>query len=134
LNIKEELKPEGDPDVQFNKFERKDENGMIVSRDDPIKGKKVEWPEFEKRGSSMTARQASRALEQFFADPKEAVSYYCGLMKSILGTYVLCILASNLISKNSPTSMSSSPISERRIQQQQCIKRMIGLDLSTSDS
>ncbi|GKU21260.1 unnamed protein product [Fusarium langsethiae] len=92
LNIKEELKPEGDPDVQFNKFERKDENGMIVSRDDPIKGKRFEWPEFEKRGSSMTARQASRALEQFFADPKEAVSYYCGLMKSIL--WDLCPLYS----------------------------------------
>ncbi|SCO03547.1 uncharacterized protein FFB20_12758 [Fusarium fujikuroi] len=47
FNPKDELKPEGDPDVQFNKFEKKDEDGIVVSRDDPIKGRKFEWPDFE---------------------------------------------------------------------------------------
>ncbi|EXK75752.1 hypothetical protein FOQG_19483 [Fusarium oxysporum f. sp. raphani 54005] len=38
FNIKDQLKPEGDPDVQFNRFEKKDENGIIISRDDPHLG------------------------------------------------------------------------------------------------
>ncbi|KAF4342957.1 hypothetical protein FBEOM_3047 [Fusarium beomiforme] len=91
-DIKTELKQEGDADVQFNIFEKKDENGIIVSRDDPVKGRKFEWPDFEKRGSPMTARNAYLELERFLANPMEAVSYYCGLMKSSL--WDLCPLYS----------------------------------------
>ncbi|EGU73840.1 hypothetical protein FOXB_15649 [Fusarium oxysporum f. sp. conglutinans Fo5176] len=84
FNIKDQLKPEGDPDVQFNKFEKKDENGIIVSRDDPINGREFEWPDFEEGGSSMTTRQASRELEQFLEAPENEVSYFCGIMRSII--------------------------------------------------
>ncbi|GKU10076.1 histone demethylation protein 3d [Fusarium langsethiae] len=84
FNIKDQLKPEGDPDVQFNKFEKKDENGIIVSRDDPINGREFEWPDFEEGGSSMTTRQASRELEQFLEAPEKEVSYFCGIMRSII--------------------------------------------------
>ncbi|KAM5521076.1 lysine -specific demethylase 4c-like protein [Fusarium oxysporum f. sp. phaseoli] len=84
FNIKDQLKPEGDPDVQFNRFEKKDENGIIVSRDDPISGREFEWPDFEEGGSSMTTRQASRELEQFLEAPENEVSYFCGIMRSII--------------------------------------------------
>uniref|UniRef100_A0A0D2YEM4 JmjC domain-containing protein n=1 Tax=Fusarium oxysporum (strain Fo5176) TaxID=660025 RepID=A0A0D2YEM4_FUSOF len=84
FNIKDQLRPEGDPDVQFNRFEKKDENGIIVSRDDPINGREFEWPDFEEGGSSMTTRQASRELEQFLEAPEKEVSYFCGIMRSII--------------------------------------------------
>ncbi|SCV49986.1 uncharacterized protein FFFS_09285 [Fusarium fujikuroi] len=83
FNPKDELKPEGDPDVQFNKFEKKDEDGIVVSRDDPIKGRKFEWPDFEENGF-VTTRQASRELAQFLSLPGKGVSYLCGITTSIL--------------------------------------------------
>ncbi|KAG5807443.1 hypothetical protein H9Q71_007981 [Fusarium xylarioides] len=83
FNPKDELKLEGDPDVQFNKFEKKDENGIVVSRDHPIKGRKFEWPDFEE-GGFVTTRQASRELAQFLSLPGKGVSYLCGITTSIL--------------------------------------------------
>ncbi|KAG4268353.1 hypothetical protein FPRO04_12459 [Fusarium proliferatum] len=83
FNPKDELKLEGDPDVQFNKFEKKDEDGIVVSRDDPIKGRKFEWPDFEE-GDFVTTRQASRELAQFLSLPGKGVSYLCGITTSIL--------------------------------------------------
>ncbi|KAF4473782.1 histone demethylation 3d [Fusarium agapanthi] len=84
FNPKDDLKPEGDPDMQFNKFEKKDEYGIIVSRDDPVKGREFEWPDFKERASFMTTRQASWELAQFLSAPGKGVSYFCGLAKSTL--------------------------------------------------
>ncbi|KAH7459903.1 hypothetical protein FOMA001_g19831 [Fusarium oxysporum f. sp. matthiolae] len=84
FNLKDQLKPEGDPDVQFNKFEKKDENGIIVSRDDPVNGRQFEWPDFEEGGSSMTTKQASQELAQFLSAPGKEVSYYCGIARSTI--------------------------------------------------
>ncbi|KAF5704038.1 histone demethylation 3d [Fusarium mundagurra] len=87
INLEDQLKPEGDPDVQFNKFEKRDKNGIIVSRDDPVNGREFEWPNFEEGGSSMTTKQASQELARFLSAPGKEVSYYCGIARSSIWSW-----------------------------------------------